>query len=157
MGWATVAEVIAIVVVLAVVLPLLWVVLRRRLLARLGGTFDCSLRVPEATPGTGWMLGVARYAGEYLEWYAAFGFGLKPRLRLERAWTMAVEQRVPSTLESVALYDHRRIVLLEQRRTSREPRELAMTEESLTGLLAWLEAAPPGLGRYGNVDSAPRD
>jgi len=103
------------------------------------------------------MLGVARYAGEYLEWYAAFGFGLKPRLRLERAWTMAVEQRVPSTLESVALYDHRRIVLLEQRRTSREPRELAMTEESLTGLLAWLEAAPPGLGRYGNVDSAPRD
>ena len=57
----------------------------------------------------------------------------------------------------MALYDHRRIVLLEQRRTSREPRELAMTEESLTGLLAWLEAAPPGLGRYGNVDSAPRD
>ena len=122
MGWATVAEVIAIVVVLAVVLPLLWVVLRRRLLADPAGRIS------------------------------PLDF-----THLERAWTMAVEQRVPSTLESVALYDHRRIVLLEQRRTSREPRELAMTEESLTGLLAWLEAAPPGLGRYGNVDSAPRD
>ncbi len=157
MDWATGAEIIAAVVVFLILLPLVWVVLRRRLLARLGGTFDCSLRVPSATPGTGWVLGVARYAGEYLEWYAAFGFLVKPRLRLERSWTVAVEQRHPSTLEAVSLYDHRRIVLLEQRRTNREPMELAMSEESLTGLLSWLEAAPPGLGRYGNVDSSPRD
>lgn len=155
MDWASIAELVAAVVVLAVLLPLAWVVLRRRLLARQGGTFDCSLRVLSAAPGTGWVLGVARYAGEYLEWYAAFGFAMKPQLRLERAWTMAVEQREPSPLESVSLYDQRRIVLLEQRRTSRDPRELAMSEDSLTGLLSWLEAAPPGLGRYGNVDSSP--
>lgn len=155
MDWATVAEIVAVVVVLAVLIPLVWVVIRRRLLARHGGTFDCSLRTPTATPGTGWVLGVARYAGEYLEWYAAFGFSMKPRLRLERAWTVAVEQREPSALEAVALYEQRRIVLLEQRRTDRDPRELAMSEESLTGLLSWLEAAPPGLGRYGNVDSSP--
>lgn len=154
MEWATIAEVMAAVVVLAVLLPLIWVVVRRRLLARQGGTFDCSLRVPAAAPGTGWVLGVARYAGEFLEWYAAFGFSMRPRLRLERSWTVAVEQREPSPLEAVSLYEQRRIVLLEQRRTHRDPRELAMSEESLTGLLSWLEAAPPGLGRYGNVDSA---
>lgn len=155
MDWATVAEIIAVVVVLSVLLPLAWVVIRRRLLARMGGTFDCSLRTSSSTPGTGWVLGVARYAGEFLEWYAAFGFVMKPRMRLERAWTVAVEQREPSALEAVALYDQRGIVLLEQRRTQRDPRELAMSEDSLTGLLSWLEAAPPGLGRYGNVDSSP--
>ncbi len=152
MDWTITAEIVAVVVIVAMVLPLVWVVIRRRLLARQGGSFDCSLRIPTATPGSGWVMGVARYAGEFLEWHAAFGFSMTPRLRLERSRTVAVEQRMPSNLESAALYEQRRIVLLEQRRTNRDPRELAMTPEALTGLLAWLEAAPPGLGRYGNVD-----
>ena len=52
--------------------------LRRRLIQRSGGTFDCSLRwdVPEKsdTSGKGWGYGVARYNGDRIEWYRVFSY-----------------------------------------------------------------------------------
>ncbi len=154
MGLPIVVQAVVVVLVVAIMV-LAWVLVRHRLLVGRPGAFDCSLRLPHAAPGGGWVLGVARYSGEYLEWYAAFDVWLRPRLQLERAWTVAVDQRPPSPIEEVALYNQGSIVVLEQRRTSRDPHELAMSTDSLTGLLSWLEAAPPGLGRYGNVDTTP--
>lgn len=52
--------------------------LRRRLIQRSGGTFDCSLRwdVPEKPDpsGKGWGYGVARYNGDRIEWYRVFSY-----------------------------------------------------------------------------------
>ena len=60
------------IVVALVVLGLFVFGLRRRLIQRSGGTFDCSLRwdVPEKTDpgGKGWSYGVARYNGDRIEW-----------------------------------------------------------------------------------------
>ena len=65
------------VVVALVVLGLFVFGLRRRLIQRSGGTFDCSLRwdVPEKpdTSGKGWSYGVARYNGDRIEWYRVCG------------------------------------------------------------------------------------
>jgi hypothetical protein len=61
-------EVVLLVLVL-LVLVLVGLALRRRLLARQGGTFECSLRLRDAVRGSGWALGVARYNEENLEWF----------------------------------------------------------------------------------------
>ena len=133
------------------VLVFAWLMLRRRLIARRGAIFDCSVRLSTTTPGSGWVLGVARYSGEWLEWYRLFGLTLVPRLKWERARTVVVGQRAPSAVEAVVLYDGQRVAELEQRRTDRNTVEVAMAPDALTGLLSWLEAAPPGVGRYGIV------
>lgn len=65
-------------VVALVVVGLFVFGLRRRLIQRSGGTFDCSLRwdVPEKTDtnGKGWGYGVARYNGDRIEWYRVFSY-----------------------------------------------------------------------------------
>lgn len=65
-------------VVALVVVGLFVFGLRRRLIQRSGGTFDCSLRwdVPEKsdTSGKGWGYGVARYNGDRIEWYRVFSY-----------------------------------------------------------------------------------
>lgn len=79
--------------------------LRRRLIQRSGGTFDCSLRwnVPEKTDysGKGWVYGVARYSGDRIMWFRVFSYAPAPvvflsarpsrsshgvRLRARRSW-----------------------------------------------------------------------
>ncbi|GDY77152.1 hypothetical protein SAV31267_066370 [Streptomyces avermitilis] len=65
-------------VVALVVVGLFVFGLRRRLIQRSGGTFDCSLRwdVPEKgdSNGKGWSYGVARYNGDRIEWYRVFSY-----------------------------------------------------------------------------------
>lgn len=56
--------------------------LRRRLIQRSGGTFDCSLRwdiTPEPDPsGKGWVYGVARYSGDRVDWFRVFSYSPAP-------------------------------------------------------------------------------
>ena len=147
-GWFGGVEVVLVVVV---VLALALVVLagRRRWLARKGGTFECSLRLRTTTPGTGWVLGVARYSGEMLEWYRFFSYRFAPRKSFPRHHVRVLASRPPDTVEAVALYSGQQVVeIVEQESTGRAPGpeqwELAMSGDSLTGLMSWLEAAPPG-------------
>ncbi|MFW6598576.1 DUF2550 domain-containing protein [Propionibacteriaceae bacterium Y2011] len=140
---------IALLVLLVVlVLPVIVVVIRARWLTRLGGSFDCSLRVDHDTPGTGWALGVARYRADELEWFRYYAVSLRPKLTLGRTAATVLEIRDPDNLEALALYAGHRVVRLEvpARRGSAgsEPCDLAMSAESVTGLLSWLESAPPG-------------
>lgn len=143
-------EVIAVVAIVLVVCPLLWLFVRRRYLSRQGGMFECGLRLNKTTPGAGWALGVARYSGEYLEWFRVFALSLRPHLRFRRTATVALESRRPNDAEAVLLYQGQRIVLLETPGSAGtiEDWELAMAEESVTGLLSWLEAAPPSVDRF---------
>ncbi|WP_461026534.1 DUF2550 domain-containing protein [Streptomyces sparsus] len=121
--------------------------LRRRLIQRSGGTFDCSLRwdVPDdesADPkGKGWSYGVARYSGDRIEWFRVFSYAPRPRRSLQRDAIEVLQRRTPRGEEELALLSDA-LVLACRHRGVRV--ELAMSEDALTGFLAWLEAAPPG-------------
>lgn len=116
-------------------------VLRRRLIARNGGTFELSVRVRSARAGRGWVLGLGRYHAEDLEWFRIFSPWPGPRRRWARADLRIVGQREPSDPESFALYSGHRIV---ECQTPAGTVLLAMSPSAVTGFSAWLEAAPPG-------------
>lgn len=119
--------------------------LRRRLIQRSGGTFDCSLRwdVPEVPDpsGKGWVYGVARYSGDRIAWFRVFSYSARPRRVLERSAIEVVARRTPEGEEELALLSDAVVLGCVHRGTRLE---LAMSEDALTGFLAWLEAAPPG-------------
>jgi len=146
-GWLTVLEAIGLaVVLLALGLGLLAV--RRRWLDHLGGTFECSLRVKTTVPGSGWALGVGRYNEGILEWFRFFSYALRPHQVFDRAAVRVLETREPDLIEAVALNADNRVLRIEAREDSIDREwELAMSPDSLTGLLSWLEAAPPGVRR----------
>ncbi|MCF3176133.1 MULTISPECIES: DUF2550 domain-containing protein [Streptomyces] len=132
------------VVVVLVLLGLFVFGLRRRLIQRSGGTFDCSLRwnVPEnESGGKGWIYGVARYNGDRIEWFRVFSYAPRPRRLLERSAIEVLERRTPQGEEELALLSDSIVLACRHRGTRLE---LAMSEDALTGFLAWLEAAPPG-------------
>ena len=140
-GWLGVLEILGLLLVLAVLLLVL-LAARRRWLSRSGGTFECSLRLRTATPGAGWVLGVARYHSGRLEWFRFFSFAFRPRETFPRGRVRVVDSRDPDPVEAVSLTAESRILALE---VGPETRELAMSEDSVLGLLAWLESAPPGI------------
>jgi hypothetical protein len=157
-AWLGVLEaVIAAVLLIAVAILLL--ALRRRWLARQGGTFECSARLRVTNPSGGWALGVARYNGEMLEWFRFFSYAFRPRLSLRRSEVRVVDSREPDPVEALALYEGQRVLTLAGRETAPSAAavtaigsadahgrwELAMDPDSMTGLLAWLESAPPGV------------
>lgn len=154
-GWLSAVEVIGIVLGLmaAVVLGL---AVRRRWLARHGGTFECSMHrhdcpvaADDTTPSTGWVLGVARYSGDRLEWFRFFSLTWWPSLALARSEVAVMGHRPPTADEATALYADQEVVTVSVGTgNAARRRQLAMTPDSLTGMLSWLESAPPGLERY---------
>ena len=132
-------------VVVLVVMGLFVFGLRRRLIQRSGGTFDCSLRwdvSEEPDPsGKGWAYGVARYSGDRVDWFRVFSYSPRPRRGLERSAIEVVARRLPEGEEELALPPDSVVLGCLHRGTRLE---LAMSEDALTGFLAWLEAAPPG-------------
>jgi hypothetical protein len=118
---------------------------RRYLLERGGGTVECGLRRP-AGQGA-WRLGLASYQGDELCWYDALGVLLRPEHVLQRR-SLTVLSRRPSLPSEAATLGPQRVVIevwtQQAAESADEHVELAMTEEALTGLLAWLEASPPG-------------
>jgi len=131
-------------VVVLILLVGVAVVLRRRWLARSGGTFEVSVCVRSTRPGRGWLLGVGRYSGEALEWFRVFSLAPRPKQRFRRVDMEYVGRRDPAGVEAYSLYSGHIVVSC---RTPAGPLELAMSPESLTGFLSWLEAAPPGQAR----------
>lgn len=120
---------------------------RRRLIQRSGGTFDCNLRwdVSEAAAadakGKGWAYGIARYDGDRIEWFRVFSYAPRPRRVLVRDGIEVLQRRQPEGEEELALLSDAVVLACSLRGTRVE---LAMSEDALTGFLAWLEAAPPG-------------
>ena len=141
LSWAAVA--IGLVVAL-LLLPVAGLVVRRRWLSQQGWVFDCSLRLDFTSPGSGWMLGVARLAGERFEWYRVFSLSLRPRVTFSRASAQVTSTRQADSVEAVSLYDQGRIAALED--ASRRA-EIALAPGDMTAFLSWMEASPPGL-RY---------
>jgi hypothetical protein len=123
---------------------------RRFLLERGGATVECGLRQGRGS----WRLGVASYHVDEFCWFGVFGISMRPEETFSRRDLAVVSRRLP-TEEEVSILGPGRIVLECQ---IGEPSavsetgpdgtvravELALAESALTGLLAWLEAAPPG-------------
>jgi hypothetical protein len=122
-----------------VVLCAIGLAIRRMLLDRGGGTVECGLRRPGGT----WRLGIAAYEEDELRWYDAVGVLLSPEEVLARR-TLSVASRREVYPAEAALLGQGMIVVSCTAGEMPETVELAMTEDALTGFLAWLESAPPG-------------
>jgi hypothetical protein len=120
------------------------IAVRRFLLERGGATVECGLR----RPGRSWRLGVASYQLDEFRWYRIFGVSMCPEQAFPRR-DLAVVTRRPPTEEEVSILGPGRIVAECQLGGGGEAGgagtvDLALAESALTGLLAWLESAPPG-------------
>ena len=117
-------------------------IVRRRWLSRSGGTFEASIRVRSTKSGRGWVLGLGRYTGARLEWFRALWLSPRPKESFARVDLEVVGCfRTPFGSEAFALYSGHVVI---ECRTPAGQVELAMSEDSLTGLLSWLEAGPSG-------------
>ena len=157
MGGALALDAIWFFVVFLVLVVLAAAVLatRRFLLERGGGTVECGLRRPAGRGA--WRLGVASYQRDELFWYGALSVLIRPEQVFHRR-SLSVHSRRPLLpSEATTLGPERIVVELCTRPAAEYPQppdghaesaddhvELAMTEEALTGFLAWLEASPPG-------------
>jgi hypothetical protein len=138
------AVVLALIVLAAAVLAT-----RRYLLERNGGTVECALRWP-ARSGA-WRLGVLSYQHDSLRWHGALGVLLRPEHVFHRRALSVVSRHPADPSETVTLGADRIVVEVlskppadDSGSPAGEHVELAMTEQALTGFLAWLEASPPG-------------
>jgi Protein of unknown function (DUF2550) len=150
------------------VLAAVGIAARRFLLERGGGTVECGLR---RGPDGSWRLGLASYQREELNWFGALGLTMRPDVVFPRRDLTVVSRRLPTDAEAASLGPG--MIVVECRLGGDSGQvglapdgapgpgsggtlgppggpgpdatvELAMGEEALTGLLAWLEAAPPG-------------
>jgi hypothetical protein len=128
-------------VVILVLVGLTALAVRRRVITRRGGTFDCSLRLHPGGHGKGWALGIGRYAGDRFEWYRVFSYAARPRRVMARRDLQVIDRRKPDGTEAFSLLAGAVVV---RAREGQQPVEFAMSPEALTGFLAWVESAPPG-------------
>ena len=154
-------EVLVAIVVTVVVLstPVVYVVLRVHWLTRQGGSFECSVLLNADDPQNSWVLGVARYVDEDLEWFRYYAASTRPWFQLARQRCDVLQVREPAPAEAATLFPGHRVLEL-QYTTSDDRLEqwhLAMSTESMTGLLAWLEASPPGQSPRSTHSPAERD
>jgi hypothetical protein len=126
---------------------------RRFLLERAGATIECGLRKGRGS----WRLGVASYQLDEFCWFGVFGISMRADETFSRR-DLAVVSRRPPTEAEVSILGPDRIVVECQlgdaaaagedgpdgQRNEGRAVDLALAESALTGLLAWLEAAPPG-------------
>ena len=127
--------------VLLVVLAVAAVAVRRRVLARGGGSIEMSLRLRPRSQGRGWVLGVGRFVGDDLQWFRVFSLSPRPRRTLSRREISVRTRRSAKGPESLALLKGAEVVVLAG---PGDDVEIALDGSAMTGFLAWLEARPPG-------------
>ncbi len=139
--WQIVLDVLGGLLLLAA-LALAGLIVRRRWLTKGEPTFDMSVRTHlPAQDSRGWTLGVARYRGDRLEWFRVFSLSLRAKRVFERGALELLDRREPDSSEAYALFSGHVVV---DARSGGHDVEVALSPQALTGLLAWLEAAPPG-------------
>ena len=138
-------ELVGVVLLLAVLVALGGLLVRRLQLLR-GGGVDVSLRRRvDGAEGAGWHIGVGRYRGDELAWFRLTSLWPAPTVVVDRTALEIVDRRAPTQAEVPAV-PAAGIVL--RCRTPARTLELAMAPGVLTGFLAWVEATPPGRTGY---------
>jgi hypothetical protein len=139
------AELVGVLLLLAVFVAVVGLLARRMQLLR-GGGVDVSLRRRlNGRDGGGWHLGVGRYRGDELAWFRLASLWPGPTIVVDRTLLEIVDRRAPTQAEADAV-PAAGVVL--RCRTPTRTLELAMGPGVLTGFLAWLEATPPGRTGY---------
>jgi hypothetical protein len=136
-------EILAVCFVVAC-LSIAFIPMRRHLIRRGGGAFDCAVRFgPLPTPGdaAGWSFAVGRYRDLTVDLYRVFSYSPRPRTSLARRGFDVVGRRDTAGEESRTLLPG--WAVLECSAAGRVV-ELAMSTESMMAFLTWVEAAPPG-------------
>jgi hypothetical protein len=125
----------------AVFVLLVALVVRRTLLTRGLGTFDCSLRHETIRQRGDWTHGIARYGDDRLDWFRVFAVRLRAAETMARQRLVILDRRQPDPEDSHSVLPGWVVV-----RCGYGPTvvELAMSEGAYNGLAAWLESAPPG-------------
>jgi len=100
-------------------------------------------------PG-GWMIGSARYADGAFEWYRAIDPRHVPTIVLRRGGLVMREHHPPVVEDALALASNAyEIVTLETGHRGRSSVcQIVVDPRVVTGLMSWLEAAPPGGVEY---------
>ncbi len=127
---------IALLVVSAVCTAL---IIRRLLLRRGGAVLDLCLRPRGAD--SHWVLGLARYSGDTLQWFRILGLSARPSRCFRRDQITVIDRRIPSRGEA-ANFVHGAVVL--QCVSDGNRLDLALPATAMNGFQAWLEALPPG-------------
>ena len=147
MGWLGDVEWVVILVAVLIVMACAGLFVRRRLLSSNGGVFDCGMRTWKAGQPGSWTMGMARYHGDVFQWFRAFSLLPSPTVQLPREAIHISQRRGATDLEALVLFEDHLVIAVDE--SAEQPRrELSMTSQSLTGLLSWLEAAPPGGASY---------
>ena len=116
-------------------------VVRRYLLTRPVGTFDCSLNKDPGSATASWMLGVARYEADRLDWFRVFAVSPRPGRSLARSRLVILDRREPEGSEAYAVMPDSVVVRCAY---GQSVLELAMSDDAYNGFAAWIESAPPG-------------
>lgn len=117
------------------------IAVRRTLIERGGGSVECGLR---RARDRRWRLGLAAYQPDELRWYPVFGLRLRPGEVFARRALSVVSRRPADPVEITSVGSGAVVVECDTGEGVARRVELALTEDALTGFLAWLEAAPPG-------------
>lgn len=126
------------ILIVAVLTPTLYIVIfatRRVAIRRPGGSVECSLR----QDGDGrWRRGVAAYRTDQLCWFSSHGVGLRPYAAFDRRDLQLVSRHEGDANDR----DGETVVVRFETGADGDPVWLAMSNDALTGMLAWLEAGP---------------
>jgi hypothetical protein len=134
-GW------LLVVVLVVAIAGAVGIAVRRNLIERGGGSVECGLR---RSPGRRWRLGLAAYQPDELRWYPVFGLWLRPGEVFARRALSVVSRRPADPVEMTSVGSGAVVVECDTGEGAESRIELALSEDALTGFLAWLEAAPPG-------------
>lgn len=144
MEWAGFLPIVGVLLLCALLL-VFWPSVRRRALARHGSILDAELNL--GTPQEEqWKPGFVRCTGDTLEWFPRHRLSLRPTQSLSRrASGIRAQTR---TTDPMGLNGQRIVRLEPSSAMGTVVWELSLDTDALTALLAWLEAAPPSVGRF---------
>lgn len=139
MEFASLAQLLGLAMLVVVVLSISVIALRRSVLIR-SGAIDVSWRSNLRSDGGGWVLGQGRYRGNELLLYRAFSPlpGASKRLRRE---SLTLGRRRPAVGTEPDLLPVNAVIV--RCTDGGSDLELALAEDTLTGLRSWLESMPP--------------
>jgi Protein of unknown function (DUF2550) len=129
---------LALALLILAALVLVALAVRSRFLTRYGGTFECCYASDDLRR---FRRGIARYNGDRLECFRWLSLLLVPSLVVDRAEVMDTSRRPPQAREAYFLGVDSPVVVRIELRTGTAL--LALDESSLTGLLSWVDSAPP--------------
>lgn len=140
----------AAIALLAVLLVLTLIFVRREVIVRRGGAIAMSMRLSTYVPGRGWAPGLGRFTGDELRWYRLFSLGLRPRKVLVRHNLTVEQRRAPEGPERLSMPEGWVVLRCSALARSAYSRgrptgdvEIALAEKAVAGFLSWIESAPP--------------